>query len=54
MKKGYAFAGANAYLAQKIRSVKEVIVNIKEEFAIARQQFAVKINCIENRKNDDI
>ncbi|MDR1667489.1 MAG: nitronate monooxygenase, partial [Bacteroidales bacterium] len=25
MKKGYAFAGANAYLAQKIRSVKEVI-----------------------------
>jgi NAD(P)H-dependent flavin oxidoreductase YrpB (nitropropane dioxygenase family) len=38
MKKGYAFAGANAYLAQKIRSVKEVIANIKEEFAIAGQQ----------------
>jgi NAD(P)H-dependent flavin oxidoreductase YrpB (nitropropane dioxygenase family) len=44
MKKGYAFAGANAYLTQKISSVKEVIANIKEEFAIARQQFTAKIN----------
>ena len=37
MSKGYAFAGANAYLAQKIRSVKEVIVNLKAEFAVAKQ-----------------
>jgi NAD(P)H-dependent flavin oxidoreductase YrpB (nitropropane dioxygenase family) len=37
MKKGYVFAGANAYLARKISSVKEVIANIKEEFAIANE-----------------
>jgi NAD(P)H-dependent flavin oxidoreductase YrpB (nitropropane dioxygenase family) len=42
MKKGYAFAGANAYMAQKIRSVKEVVANIKEEFADAKQQ--MKLN----------
>lgn len=31
MKKGYAFAGANAYLANKIRSVKEVIDQLKND-----------------------
>ncbi len=30
--KGYVFAGANAYLAEKISSVKEVVANLKEEF----------------------
>lgn len=35
MKKGYAFAGANAYLAERIRSVKEVISRLKEEFDAA-------------------
>ena len=38
MSKGYAFAGANAYLAQSIRSVKEVIANLKAEFALAKQK----------------
>jgi NAD(P)H-dependent flavin oxidoreductase YrpB (nitropropane dioxygenase family) len=42
MKKGYAFAGANAYLAQKISSVKEVVANLKEEFAAAKQK--MKLN----------
>lgn len=32
MNKGYAFAGANAYLSDKIRSVKEVITRLKEEY----------------------
>ena len=35
MKKGYAFAGANAYLADKIISVKEVIGRLKSEFDTA-------------------
>jgi NAD(P)H-dependent flavin oxidoreductase YrpB (nitropropane dioxygenase family) len=35
MKKGYAFAGANAHLAQKISSVREVIAVLKMEFAMA-------------------
>ena len=35
MDRGYAFAGANAYLADKISSVKEVIAKLKEEFAAA-------------------
>lgn len=32
MTKGYAFAGSNAYLAEKIRSVKEVIHTLKKDF----------------------
>ncbi len=36
MDKGYAFAGANAHFADKIRSVKEVITKLKEEFEIAK------------------
>jgi NAD(P)H-dependent flavin oxidoreductase YrpB (nitropropane dioxygenase family) len=36
MDKGYAFAGANAYLAEKISSVKEVIAKLKEEFIDAK------------------
>ena len=35
MDKGYAFAGANAYLADKISSVKEVVSKLKNEFDIA-------------------
>jgi Dioxygenases related to 2-nitropropane dioxygenase len=35
MDKGYAFAGANAYLANKISSVKEVIAKLKNEFDTA-------------------
>lgn len=36
MNKGYAFAGTNAYLSEKIRSVKEVVDNLKQEFLLAR------------------
>ncbi len=32
MNRGYAFAGANAYLTEKISSVREVISNLKKEF----------------------
>lgn len=42
--KGYAFAGANAYLSEKIRSVKEVFAKLKEEFAIAEQKMA--LSCV--------
>jgi len=38
MDKGYAFAGANAYLAKKISSVNEVIIKLKEEFTIAQNK----------------
>lgn len=38
MKKGYAFAGANAYLTEKICSVKEIISTLKSEFAIAKKR----------------
>ncbi|MDR1416613.1 MAG: nitronate monooxygenase family protein [Prevotellaceae bacterium] len=37
MKKGYAFAGINAHLAQKISSVKEIIAVLKMEFALAEK-----------------
>ncbi len=36
MDKGYAFAGANAYLTDKISSVKEVISRLKTEFVNAK------------------
>ena len=36
MNRGYAFAGANAYLSDKIRSVKEVITRLKEEYSAAK------------------
>lgn len=32
MKKGYAFAGSNAYLAEKISTVKDIISKLKEEY----------------------
>jgi NAD(P)H-dependent flavin oxidoreductase YrpB (nitropropane dioxygenase family) len=32
MKKGYAFAGGNAYLSDRIRSVKEVVEKLKADF----------------------
>jgi NAD(P)H-dependent flavin oxidoreductase YrpB (nitropropane dioxygenase family) len=35
MEKGYAFAGFNAYLAEKINSVKEVIAQLKADFLLA-------------------
>lgn len=38
MSKGYAFAGANAYLADKMSSVGEVIQKLKDEFAISQER----------------
>lgn len=35
MKRGYAFAGSNAYLAKKISTVKEIIATLKTEYEIA-------------------
>jgi len=35
MQKGYAFAGANAYLSDRISSVKEVIAKLKNEYKLA-------------------
>lgn len=35
MKKGYAFAGSNAFLAEKISSVKEVMAKLEREFFLA-------------------
>ena len=37
MNKGYAFAGANAFLSDKISSVKEVIAKLKDEFIAAQR-----------------
>ncbi|BAG83605.1 NAD(P)H-dependent flavin oxidoreductase [Candidatus Azobacteroides pseudotrichonymphae] len=37
MEKGYVFAGANAYLAKKINTVKEVFESMKSEYTIAKQ-----------------
>jgi NAD(P)H-dependent flavin oxidoreductase YrpB (nitropropane dioxygenase family) len=36
MKKGYAFAGGNAYLADRIRSVREVIEQLKADFLLSK------------------
>ncbi len=36
MKKGYAFAGGNAYLSDKIRSVKEVVEKLKADFFLSK------------------
>jgi NAD(P)H-dependent flavin oxidoreductase YrpB (nitropropane dioxygenase family) len=41
MDKGYVFAGANAYLANKICSVKEVIAKLREEFEIAQKKVMI-------------
>jgi NAD(P)H-dependent flavin oxidoreductase YrpB (nitropropane dioxygenase family) len=38
MKKGYAFAGGNAYLADRIRSVREVIEKLKAEMRQNRRE----------------
>jgi NAD(P)H-dependent flavin oxidoreductase YrpB (nitropropane dioxygenase family) len=38
MSKGYAFAGSNAFLSQKISSVKEVFESLKREFTLAAQK----------------
>lgn len=39
LKKGYAFAGANAYLSQKISSVKDVIAKLESEFNAASAKY---------------
>jgi NAD(P)H-dependent flavin oxidoreductase YrpB (nitropropane dioxygenase family) len=36
MKKGYAFAGGSAYLADRIRSVREVIEKLKADFLLSK------------------
>jgi NAD(P)H-dependent flavin oxidoreductase YrpB (nitropropane dioxygenase family) len=36
MKKGYAFAGGNAHLADKIRSVREVVDKLKADFLLTK------------------
>lgn len=41
MDKGYVFAGANAYLTEKISSVKEVIDKLKTEFETAQMQLEI-------------
>lgn len=40
MKKGYAFAGSNAFLAKKIRSVKEVMNTLESEFVLATHRLS--------------
>lgn len=35
MRRGYAFAGSNAFLAEKISSVKEVMNKLESEFFLA-------------------
>ncbi len=40
MKRGYAFAGSNAFLSDKIRSVKEVISTLNNEFILATYPLA--------------
>ena len=40
MKKGYAFAGSNAFLAEKISSVKEVMNTLESEFFLATHKLA--------------
>jgi len=42
MRKGFAFAGANAYLTKKISSVKEVISKLKDEFLKAELEENLK------------
>lgn len=39
MKKGYAFAGSNAYLSEKIRSVKEVIEQLESDFFLFKAAY---------------
>ena len=39
MKKGYAFAGGNAYLSDKIRSVREVVEKLKTDFFLSKAAF---------------
>ncbi|MEA5005285.1 MAG: nitronate monooxygenase [Rikenellaceae bacterium] len=47
MSKGYAFAGANAYLAVKMSSVKEVIQKLKDEIEVSQARLdAVMLNAV--------
>lgn len=41
MKKGYAFAGGNAYLADRIRSVREVVEKLKADFILTKSPVQV-------------
>ena len=43
MKRGYAFAGSNAFLSERIRSVKEVISTLNNEFLLASGQLSTMI-----------
>ena len=44
MKKGYAFAGINAHKSERIRSVKDVISTLKDEFAMAHHCTSTECN----------
>jgi len=43
MRSGYAFAGANAYLADKISTVKDVFSELKTDLQAAVKAFEEKI-----------
>lgn len=43
LKHGFAFAGANAYLVDKITSVKELVASLKEEFETVCNQYSGKL-----------
>jgi nitronate monooxygenase len=44
LKNGFAFAGANAYRAEKIVSVKELIESLEKEYAAAQSSHLIKQN----------
>lgn len=46
MKKGYAFAGSNAFLAEKISSVKEVMATLEREFFFSNPQTGLMIETL--------
>lgn len=46
MKKGYAFSGINVHLAERIRSVKETISNLKQEFDLALAQSTLQLDVL--------
>lgn len=44
MDKGYAFAGANAYLTEKVSSVREVMTKLQDEFTEAYQKWMERLS----------
>ena len=44
MEKGYAFAGANAYLAERISTVREVVAKLQDEFEVAYQKWLIRLS----------